>query len=304
MIWGKNMDYSGFNTDEEIRNGFLVDSKRKKVWCVELKILESFDIFCKAKGLQYFVDYGTLLGAVRHKGFVPWDDDIDVTMPRPDYTRFVNEANSFFAKKFPDLWIQNYYTDNTSQRAMMFSRIRDDRTTMLEKGYVVRPNSHMGIWIDIFPLDIAPENPNSSIPQIVQLAVELWQTVSAPRDLLNSIIEGNVPVAGIDETLEIMGLPFRDRFVLFENILNDNYSLATSVNVLVDIFKTPSMKKEWYSDSLMLPFENTMVRAPIAYHEVLSTHYGDYMTPIMLPTDHELELVDPDKSYMFYVTDE
>ena len=80
------MHIKDIHTDE-IRCDFLVTTDRKKVWQVELELLAEFDRICRKYGLRYFADYGTLLGAARHKGFIPWDDDIDVTMMRPDYER-------------------------------------------------------------------------------------------------------------------------------------------------------------------------------------------------------------------------
>ena len=72
---------------DEIRDGFLVTADRKKIWQVEMELLEVLDRICRRNGLRYFVDYGSLLGAVRHRGVIPWDDDIDVVMMRPDYER-------------------------------------------------------------------------------------------------------------------------------------------------------------------------------------------------------------------------
>ena len=72
---------------DEMRDGFLVTADRKKIWQVEMELLAELDGICRRHGLRYFVDYGTLLGAVRHRGFIPWDDDIDVVMMRPDYER-------------------------------------------------------------------------------------------------------------------------------------------------------------------------------------------------------------------------
>ena len=296
------IDYSRFNIEEEIRDNFLVDTKRKKIWSVELQILESFDLFCKEKGLTYFVDYGTLLGAVRHKGFIPWDDDLDITMPRPEYTRFVNESDQYFKQCYPHLWIENYYTDDVGQMAMLFSRIRDDRTTMIEEGRSITPKTHLGIWIDVMPLDIAPATMDAPVPELIKLAIELWQTVTAPKELLSNIIMGQVPTIGLDETLNILGLPYRERFILFENVMNQNYSAFNTINFFSEIFHTPSMKKEWYSDTILLPFENTKVQAPIGYHEILTAHYGDYMKQVKFASDHGLEMVDPDNSYSSYIS--
>lgn len=74
----------------EIRNSFYVETMMKKTWAAQLKVLSVVDEICKKNNIQYFADWGTLLGAVRHKGYIPWDDDMDITMKRDDYTKFCN----------------------------------------------------------------------------------------------------------------------------------------------------------------------------------------------------------------------
>ena len=95
---------------DEMRDGFLVTTDRKKIWQVEMELLAELDRICRRHGLRYFVDYGTLLGAVRHKGFIPWDDDIDVVMMRPDYERLkLVIAREGLREPF---FFQTAYTDN------------------------------------------------------------------------------------------------------------------------------------------------------------------------------------------------
>ena len=82
------MNIPGGYLNGEIRDGFYVESTMKKAWAAEIEVLNEVDRICRQHDIQYFADWGTLLGTIRHKGFVPWDDDMDITMKREDYTRF------------------------------------------------------------------------------------------------------------------------------------------------------------------------------------------------------------------------
>ena len=84
---GREIYVNNINRDE-IRNGFLVTSQRKKLWNVQINLIQEFARICKKHNLRWFAIYGTLLGAVRHRGFIPWDDDVDIAMLRPDYEKF------------------------------------------------------------------------------------------------------------------------------------------------------------------------------------------------------------------------
>ena len=118
---------------------------------IQLDILLKVHSFCEEKGIRYSLDSGTLLGAIRHNGYIPWDDDIDIIMPRPDYNRFLKEFNGSIPELevfAPELdW--NYYAP--------YANVCDNRTVLSEDG-----NSHrgkeMGIKIDIFPVDGAPSD--------------------------------------------------------------------------------------------------------------------------------------------------
>ena len=95
---------------EESQNGFLISKTRKELWAIELDLLWQFRKICEKYKLTYWLDGGTLLGAVRHGGFIPWDDDIDITMPRKDYDKFVQYASKEL--KYP-YFLQNDWTDST-----------------------------------------------------------------------------------------------------------------------------------------------------------------------------------------------
>ena len=115
---------------------------------LELNLLVKFAEFCEKENLRYYLAYGTLIGAVRHKGFIPWDNDIDVVMPRPDYSRFL--------KKVQECPIDDYIEalDYHKVRTFPFIKLIDNRTRMKEHFLVTEEN--LGIYIDIFPLDGLP----------------------------------------------------------------------------------------------------------------------------------------------------
>ena len=111
---------------------------------IELEILSEIDRICQQHNLKYSLDAGTLLGAVRHKGFIPWDDDIDIIMPVKDYKKFLKICKKELDNKF---FLQTAYTDNTDS---LYTKIRKNDTAAVED-WALELNIHHGIWVDIFP---------------------------------------------------------------------------------------------------------------------------------------------------------
>ena len=105
----------------EIRDGFYVESTMKKAWAAEIEVLNEVDRICRQYDIQYFADWGTLLGTIRHKGFVPWDDDMDITMKREDYTRFCQIVQ----QEQGNLEIINFHTDPEWKDIMDFHMLQD-----------------------------------------------------------------------------------------------------------------------------------------------------------------------------------
>lgn len=118
---------------------------------IELRILLQFDAYCKHHGLKYYLSYGTLLGAVRHKGFIPWDDDVDVCMPRTDYERFLSEVNNKMISPFLEVCEPRF-----KNLDVPFCKIFAKNTAVVTKYVTDQANSRL--WIDVFPIDGLPKD--------------------------------------------------------------------------------------------------------------------------------------------------
>lgn len=139
-----------FNIDPEIRDEYLVNTKQKKIRNIELELLDMVDKFCKKNNIKYFIFYGTLLGAIRHKSFIPWDDDLDIVMTRKDYDKFCELFPKTLKHPF---FLQNYKTDPSYYYG--YARFRNSDTTGIIES-MSKKKFNNGIFIDIFVLDKAP----------------------------------------------------------------------------------------------------------------------------------------------------
>lgn len=278
----------------EVRFGCEISERTKKIWAVELNLLEYFDDLCRKHNLRYFVEYGTLLGAVRHQGFIPWDDDIDVVMFRDDYEKFKIVAQDAVCSPY---FFQNIYTDSM---VLAFSKIRDSRTTAIEFPDAP-PSFHQGIFIDIFPLDYVPDGINMK-PIIGEMQSEMWMSVVNPQAFMERIEQGRKPALDVSLFIELLKLPVCERMRMFEEFNISQFGKSGMVQYIIDfLWGHPGLPQEWYSDIVYLPFENLMVPAPAGYDNILKQHYGDYMTPVQGESFHEGIFWDPDKPYTYYM---
>lgn len=248
----------------------------RDVQLVQLDILIEFDRICKIHGIKYQLFSGTLIGAIRHNGFIPWDDDIDIAMIRSDYDKFLKACESHLS---PDYFLQNYNTDPKYYR--QFSRIRKNNTLYLQEGYK-DIDMHHGIFIDIFPLDYVL--PDSYIEKIrckfLQILLRLNrirnQGISPNSNTKKKILATMVKISNL-----IIPKPFFDSMKtrimrLFEN-KNTGYLNHLSNGTSKEKFHRFLMREEEFYDVIDWEFEGIKFPIPRNYHDILIRAYGDYM---------------------------
>ncbi len=287
----------------DVRCGFSVSDKRKKIWKVELDLLNQLQQICEKHGLQYYASNGTLLGAVRHNGFIPWDDDLDVMMPRKDYEILVTIASQELREPYvmhvPDsegIYFRNY------------ARIRNMETTALCHPDFGR-NTCQGIFIDIFPMDCRPDSGFKWVIQriyiyILHTMLMLYVYVDAPAIVSNiktkvKKLAGRIVFLywkGRDgyKELSLLHEKWRKRYNGVEEA--DYYVVTHNKNVY-------EYKKEWFSGYEDYCFEGVKVRVPNGFDKILKKLYGDYMR---FPSIQEIGVhhhifFDPDRPYTEYV---
>ena len=277
---------------EEVICDFLVTTGRKKLFAVLLDLLLEFDKVCKKHGLKYFMDGGSLIGPIRHKGFIPWDDDIDVVMPRKDYDRFVKLSKEFSEPYF----LQTPYTD--PEYFYCPARLRNSNTSAIVETFAYQKFNH-GIWLSIFPLDNWEESAIDKFNLIKSLIIEnsTYMRMTNPHlDKKNQErvknYSGRNPLETYQE-IQRLGTSFNDKPTKF---------VSATVSAVL-----PYSKKLWYAEdfasTILADFEGYKVPIPIGYDRILKTVFGDYMA---LPPMEERGLhhsgtfFDADKPYTEY----
>ena len=275
---------------EETREGFVIAEDMKRAWAAQLEVLEEVKRVCGIIGIKFFADWGTLLGAVRHHGFIPWDDDMDIAMLREDYMRFLSEAPALLEKYYEIKSVYNDPEDDTIK-----ARIINGRHICFETDFLARFHGcPYVVGIDIFPVDNITDDKRALDKQIESLRFLLRTAESVPE-------KGPYDA----EVLELMkkiektfGIPVNYNNRL-KHELKKIYDIVCSLYHDENSAEVCSMidfaegwdyhaKREWYEDICELSFENTTIPVPEGYDGLLQIKYGkDYMTPRNVGSSHD-----------------
>lgn len=258
----------------------------KELQAVSLDILKDVDAFCKEKGIRYSLAYGTLLGAVRHKGFIPWDDDIDIVMLREDYDRFCREYASEKYSLFSPSNTEDYY--------LAFARVADMKDTE-SRTYIpwCGKVQDQGVWIDIFPLDYAPDNEEEH-----NLQYKMFRSL---YELSNKVRKTRVlPLPGLPLKFHIKRIAHGRRFNRRVTRQSPEQVAAWLDFLMRRLCSSPTghlsqfgcpdcnirewLKAEDFASFTSLPFEDASFSVMSGYESVLREWFGDYM---QLPPENQ-----------------
>lgn len=244
----------------------------------QLEILKEFIRVCDENNLTYFANGGTCIGAIRHHGFIPWDDDIDVMMPREDYEKLLKLQNPWSDDKY---FLQTFRTDK--HYVLNFAKLRDSSTTYIESLFSGIRQNH-GVWIDIFPLDGISTKNKEYKKKWRYKSIRTWVNVyiSYPYALRRKVRKRTFFK---DLGLNIVAyLFFWGNIFQYRNRMIDRwqkripYSKATYVtNYCGNIPKKAYVNKNWLGKPQKVPFEDTYISVPEDYDAYLTFIFGDYM---------------------------
>ena len=247
--------------------------ERKKL---QLDILKEIDSFCRANNITYYLAFGTLLGAIRHKGYIPWDDDIDIMMPRKDYVKLLELYPSDGRYRF-------LTSHNTKNFPYAFGKVID---TLTIKNEAIRPKYQMiGLDIDIFPIDNYPDD--------IDEAKSWSQDIKSLQDKMHHLMAQHAKGRNIQRTIvrnvlisfrhliDDMGICTVSRYVGCIEALSQRYNEKQTNYCGIVSLATYGIKKrnrkEVYASAVDVDFEGNKFLAPAGYDEYLKDVYGDYM---------------------------
>ena len=301
---------------DEIRDGFLVTSQRKKLWNAQIKLINQFARICRKYKLKWFTYAGTMLGTVRHKGFIPWDDDVDLAMMRPDYMKFKEIAMRELKPPYClDAWY-NYAIEgepndeklpSVSKKLLTviqergwawptvadFIKIRDNSTTMIQ--WKDRPNFNQGIWIDIFPFDPVPPFDTRQHELNYEIKKELLMTASYPHVVREALQNGETLLIGREKLEYLLSLPFKQRALAYDEYAGKTFFDSKYVRRFVNHClknKDRAVLKSITDETIEMPFELTTVQVMRDYDLYLTVAYGDWREMIFKKAHMSTSTVD------------
>lgn len=291
--------------EEETRCEYFISKQMKEVWAVELDLTQKLLEVCRKHNLKIFSDSGTVLGAIRHKGFVPWDDDMDFSMFREDYEKLRKIAQAEF--KYP---YHLYVADDADGSLLCgHAKLRNSKTTAIGEDDRKRNlKCNQGIFIDVFPLDNIPDSKSAFSLQklIARILVVLacgfayFSTryfepsnafVRYPARMLHKLFK--------KPSKKLMKISYQLFLKVVQKYNGQNTKKVAPLAVRLDL---KHRYRDFFDKTIEMPFEYISLPMMQKYDDYLKVLYGDYMAFKKNTSLHEGIFFDPNRSYIDYLS--
>ena len=281
--------------EDEIRCDYVIPSMIKRSWAAQIQILDDLNKACKNAQLKCYAEWGTLLGTIRHRGFIPWDDDMDVCMSRKDYDYIVNNYSSILPENYSIV----SFRSNPDFKQMLCRVVSSDHYRF-DAGYMHKYSGlPVALGIDIFPFDY--------LSQDDRYEAEREERVRLVYEAVNELVYFNTPPEKLEtrfrkiETVCSVRIDRGGDILLqlrlllekmFGEVEEANAKYVTLYPIWLDnhSYKFPV---DYYSKSICMPFENTSINVPACYDAILRKKYGDlYMAQVRSGGAHDYPYID------------
>lgn len=260
----KSIDYTNRFPDER----FASDKPLRQAQLIMLRLLKVIDHICRDNNIEYWLDGGTLLGAIRHKGFIPWDDDIDIAMMRDDFKRFMQVVNDYLPE---DMVMQTPESDPGYFKLATSYKVRDTKSFFLEEKEDGTEPYHLGVWVDIFVYDHLPDSRQKR--SIYKYFAKKIFKLKRAKHSVEKNYHGYYLYRFIAQFLSMEVL---DKITNYF-IVKSNTIYSELIGFGYDSSLKRIYEKEKFFPLIEVEFEGISFFAPNDYDYYLNETYGDYM---------------------------
>ena len=280
-------------------DNYIVSEETRRLWNVELDLADVLLDVCQRFDLHIWACFGSLLGAARHKGFIPWDDDLDFVMMREDYDHLTELVKKGIVNPF----LPSNFAFDIDDISVL--KLRRCDTTAIHPQKRWGSNMNQGVWVDVFCLDVAPDNVTSEINWFKELN-------SDERLYRNRVF---LYYAMIDNFSYKLRHALVRWYFVFHSLKRLRYSIEDRMRsckqkysgktiwpylcwgLVKEYEKVPRYEKVWFDKTIWLPFEDRKLPCPVGWEHLLVVQYGDWKTPIIGGSLHEGVEIDLDRPY-------
>lgn len=294
---------------DEVRCGFMIPAAVKQAWAAELEVLMEIDRVCKKHNIQYFADWGTLLGTVRHGGFIPWDDDLDIVMKREDYQKFMNVARFDMEDGFDVQTFRNH-----DDCWLFMGKVVGKNSFCFDKEHLRRFHNFPYIaCVDIFVLDYVHKDPEKEEKRrrlckyMLGVADNIAEGVLTSQEKERSLktIEEmyGKKISRLVDPVEMRRYLYGEVEKIFGEVPEKEADTLTQIFPWGLLGKDFQFPKEYYEKAIELPFEDTVMPVPMMYDKMLRKRYREYCRLVKDAGGHDYPYFEGQKKNLQKVLD-